>query len=232
MHARFSRVGAHPTPMRRGSGASFDLRRSRAHGIPARRRGADARDDPRRCSSRAPSARSGGSTRSSAAPPRELGAARARSDASRQAWEEVSQQDQSLLDPAAFASMGSRARCAGRSAGSATATPSSPGLALVASHADAPHADAPHAAVLRRGAAAGGRRGGPAAVARPSSGAARWAVSAAARDERRSAPRGRPEPPGPSCSFCPSSPRLNCVRWGLARGEARKKGGPRWPKAA
>jgi hypothetical protein len=36
-------------------------------------------------------------------------------------------------------------------------------------------------------------------------------------------------PPGPSCS---SLPRLNCVRWGLTRGEARKKGGPRWPKAA
>ena len=227
MHACISRVDARPTRTRRGSAASFDLRRSRARGIPARLREADARDDPHRCSSRGLSARNGGSTRSSAAPPRGLGAARARSDASRPAWVEVSQQDQSRPDPAAFASMGSPARCVGRSAGSATATPSTPGPARVASHADAPHA-----AALRRGAAAADRQGGPAAGARPSSGAARWAVSAAARDERRSAPRGRPGPPGPSCSFCPSSPPLNCVRWGLARGEARKKGGPRWPKAA
>ena len=227
MHARFSRVGARPTPMRRGSAASFGLRRSRGHGIPARQREADARDDLRRCSSRALSARSVGSTRSSAAPPRGLGAARARSDASRPAWGEVSQQDQSRPDPAAFASMGSRARCAGRSAGSATATPSSQGPAPQVSHADAPLA-----AALRSGEVATERRGGPAAEVRPSSGAACRAVSAAARDERRSAPRGRPGPPGPSCSFCPSSPRLNCVRWGLTRGEARKKGGPRWPKAA
>ena len=227
MHARFSRVGARRTPTRRGSAAFFDLRRSRARGIPARRREADAQDDPHRCSSRALSARSGGSTRSSAAPPRELGAARARTDASRPAWEEVSQQDQSRPDRAAFASMGSPARCAGRSAGSATATPSNPGLAPVDSDADAPHA-----AALRRGAAAAGRPGVPVAEVRPSSEASRWAASAAARDERRSAPRGPPGLPGPSCSFCPSSPRLNCVRWGLTRGEARKKGGPRWPKAA
>lgn len=227
MHACISRVGARPTPTRRVSAKSFDLRRSRARGTPERPREADARDDPHRCSSRALSARSGGSTPSSAAPPRELGAARARSDASRPVWEAVSQQDQSRLDPAAFASMGSPARCAGRSAGSATATPSSPGLALAALRADAPHA-----AALPSGAVAAARRGGPAAEARPSSEAAARRVSAATRDERRSAPQGRPGPPGPSCSFCPSSPRLNCVRWGLTRGEARKKGGPRWPKAA
>ena len=228
IHVWFSRVGARPTPTRQGSAASFDPRRSRAPGTPARLREGDARDDQHRCSSHALSARSGGSTRSSAAPPRELGAARARSDASHPAWEAVSQQDQSRLDRAAFASMGSPARCARRAAGSARATPSSPGLGLVV----VPHGDARHAAALRSGAVAAERRGEPAVAARPSLGAAGWPVSAPARDEHRSAPRGRPGPPGPSCSFCPSSPRLNCVRWGLTRGEARKKGGPRWPKAA
>jgi len=228
MHARFSRVGARPTPTQRGSAVSFDLRRSRARGIPALRREADARDGRSRCSSRALSARSGGSTRSSAAPPRGPVAARARSDASRPASGEVSQQDQSRPDLAAFGSTGSLARCARRSVGSATATPSSPGLALAGSHAAAPHVES-HAAALRYGAGAAAHPSGPAAEARPSSEAARRAVSRAARDERRSELPGRPGPPGPSCS---SLPRLNCVRWGLTRGEARKKGGPRWPKAA
>jgi hypothetical protein len=225
-------VDVRPTPMRRGSAASFDLRRSRARGIRARPREADARDDPHRCSSRALSARSVGSTPSSAAPRRERGVARARSDASRPAWAEVSQQDQSRPVRVAFASMGSRARCVRRAAGSVTATPSSPDPALVASQPSASGARALHAAALRCGAAAAEHRAALAAGVLPSSEAARGPASAAARDERRSAPRGRPGPPGPSCPFCPSSPRLNCVRWGLARGEARKKGGPRWPKAA